>query len=838
MTHWYSIFQVIAADILRDLKKMDTYDEDAYSGIHDFLATLSDIEDAPPAYYSKIRRLQNLSTMIMQGATDFTGGVSKLIKGITQLRDDFSSSEEEPQREEPSSSTQEGLPDAEADSGEVQSYFKEQESSLNAFLQNALNCTTRDSDTAEQLILQLKKWNKDFESLGLYEYAAVVFAVLNEFMDNPDFNNETLFRLHTLLNGKSRQVSEGIIPAITDSEVGALFDPPADNSGAAEDIHGADGSGTEDFREDVSDESSSEYTTITIPRENEDLITQFVQNQKDVLDTFESYIYEYETNGDRLDSIKGLIHTWKGEFGVLGLGFFSDLLHKIEDTFEQAGQVYSPDTLYRLNDFLRLINRRLAENDEAIRVYENEYNSLFTAAENDIADAPGRTEESSQNSPTGGETFPVEGDEDLLLGFVQESREHLDLAEGEILEIEKGSGDSELLDSVFRCYHTIKGVAGFLHFDPVKEMAHTLEDVMSMARDKSIPCNEAFIDLMLDGTTGLKQIISSIETGLNTGSYSLPNTYADILQRADSIKQGDALPAGSDDAPSRPESSEKDRPAVPVKEEQTAVVPDKSSSIEPAELKKTATPQPSFETNGRAPDSKPAASPGGRSKKRAVSETIRVPVDKLDMLIASIGEAVIAQSMIHADEAVSSISNQHLSRKMTHADQIMRQVQELSMSLRMVSIKPTFQKMARLVRELSRKFEKPVDFIMEGEDTEIDKSIVESIGDPLIHMVRNSLDHGVESPRERREAGKNEKGKVILRAFHKSGSIFIEIEDDGKGLDSDALMKKAVKNGICSKDEVLSEKECFNLIFAPGFSTSETITDVSGRGVGMDVVKR
>jgi two-component system chemotaxis sensor kinase CheA len=221
-----------------------------------------------------------------------------------------------------------------------------------------------------------------------------------------------------------------------------------------------------------------------------------------------------------------------------------------------------------------------------------------------------------------------------------------------------------------------------------------------------------------------------------------------------------------------------------------------------------------------------------------IEETIRVPVNRLDQLIDAIGEAVISQSMVIADPAIKASSSQSLLTKIAQTNLIMRQIQELSMSLRMVSVKPTFQKMARLVRDLSKKSDKDIELITEGEDTEIDKSVVENIGDPLIHMIRNSVDHGIEKAADRESAGKSKIAQIHLRAYHKAGNVFIEIQDDGRGLDKDAIYDKAVSKGLCKPNEKLSDNEIYQFIFLPGFSTAKVITDVSGRGVGMDVVKR
>lgn len=230
---------------------------------------------------------------------------------------------------------------------------------------------------------------------------------------------------------------------------------------------------------------------------------------------------------------------------------------------------------------------------------------------------------------------------------------------------------------------------------------------------------------------------------------------------------------------------------------------------------------------------------------QSIEESVRVPVTRLDQLIDAIGEAVIAQSMIVADSVISDIetpttveARDSLRRKVARAELIMRQIQELSMSLRMVSVKGVFQKMARLARDLSKKMDKKVDFVMEGENTELDKTVVENIGDPLVHMVRNAIDHGLETAEERLASGKSAVAKVVMRAFHKAGSVYIEIEDDGRGLSRPRILAKAIEQKLISPNEELTDAEVWNLIFRPGFSTAAKVTDVSGRGVGMDVVRR
>jgi len=226
-------------------------------------------------------------------------------------------------------------------------------------------------------------------------------------------------------------------------------------------------------------------------------------------------------------------------------------------------------------------------------------------------------------------------------------------------------------------------------------------------------------------------------------------------------------------------------------------------------------------------------------KKGLLKETVKVDAERLDRLVDTIGELVIAETMVVQSEELKRGVSPSFLQTLAQLDKITRELQEMGMALRMVPVSGTFQKMARLVRDLSKKIDKDVDFVMAGEETELDKNVVDSIGDPLVHMVRNAVDHGIEKSQEERvAAGKPAKGRVELRAFHKGGSIYIEVADDGRGLNRDAIFKKAVERGLVEADAELSDKDVYSLIFLPGFSTAEKITEVSGRGVGMDVVKK
>ncbi len=229
---------------------------------------------------------------------------------------------------------------------------------------------------------------------------------------------------------------------------------------------------------------------------------------------------------------------------------------------------------------------------------------------------------------------------------------------------------------------------------------------------------------------------------------------------------------------------------------------------------------------------------GGAAAHHITAQTVKVETKKLDGLIDLVGELVIAQSLITSNEQISSLKEQKVNKDLAQVSRITSELQRNAMSLRMVQINQTFQKMNRLVRDLSNKFEKDVRFETVGSDTEVDRNMVESIYDPLVHMVRNAMDHGLEGPAERQEHGKAAQGVLTLKAYHQGGNVVIELNDDGRGLNKEKVLQKAIDNGLVTPGEILSDAAIHALVFQPGFSTAEKISEVSGRGVGMDVVKQ
>ena len=405
-------------------------------------------------------------------------------------------------------------------------------------------------------------------------------------------------------------------------------------------------------------------------------------------------------------------------------------------------------------------------------------------------------------------TVIVEEDVPLVLDFIAEAGEHIESAEAGLLELETKPGDNEVLNQIFRAFHTIKGMAGFLNLGEIGSLAHSAENLLDGARKGELVLAGANGDVVFESIDMLKKMIAGLKESVVAGKpvlgqKGLPDLLAKLKASVDGQSPGAFL--GS------PEGRKKDK-------ELDEILLDE--------------PESKIETGPEIRDI--------TTKKRTTSgdEKIKVSTARLDDLINMAGELVIAQLMV-TEEVNSNLTVEHgLARKVLHQSKIVRELQELSMSMRMVPIHGVFQKMARLVRDLSRKAEKDIAFATLGEDTELDRSIVDKIADPLVHMVRNSVDHGIEPKAERIAAGKTPTGRIELRAFHQAGNIVIEIEDDGRGLNKEKILKKAIDTGIVDANRELGDNEIFKLVFHAGLSTAQKITSVSGRGVGMDVVKK
>ena len=444
-------------------------------------------------------------------------------------------------------------------------------------------------------------------------------------------------------------------------------------------------------------------------------------------------------------------------------------------------------------------------------------------------------------------------DQDLYQGFIAESNEHLDTIEENILNLEQDPENLEILNAIFRPFHTIKGVSGFMNLKQMNVIAHHLENLLDDARNHKFYLDGDATDLILDGVDFLKKMLEQLAIVLGGGENETMSVTP-FLKRIDDLHQ--VLLGGgdkSDESVSIPSSDDEVVPVVPrIGEILVAEGVISSEDLEDALVEQSVTaaaePEKAPKKIGqilveqKKADVKTVARAirQQHQKKEIVGSgsAIKVDTEKLDNLVDMVGELVIVQAMIQQDPDISGLATRKVTENMAQLSRITSSLQKVAMSLRMVPIKQTFGKMVRLVRDLAKKTEKQIDLVMSGEETEIDKNMVDLIYDPMVHMIRNSADHGIEKPAERQAAGKDETGTITLKAYHGGGNVIIEIIDDGRGLNVEKIRQKALEKGLINESDQPADQELYNLILAPGFSTADKITDVSGRGVGMDVVKK
>ena len=405
----------------------------------------------------------------------------------------------------------------------------------------------------------------------------------------------------------------------------------------------------------------------------------------------------------------------------------------------------------------------------------------------------------------------------LALEFISEANAHVESAEGNLLKLEDAPGDPEIVNTIFRSFHTVKGGAGFLNFKQIGALAHAAENLLDLARKGKLQVAGGVVDVILESLDVLKALLATLDAAVKEHRPIGPEPrLPGLIDRLHAAAAGEPH-AGQTAAP------------IPA-----AVAAADASPVSAPAASPDRPHRPAAEAAKPAP---PAAAAKGAEASHG-DGTVKVSTERLDSLINMVGELVISQSMVSQDVKAVAPANHRVVRNLAHPGKITRELQDLSMSMRMVPVQGVFQKMARVVRDISHKAGKEVEFVVTGGETELDRNVVEAIGDPLVHMVRNSLDHGIETPDQRLAAGKSRQGRLELRARQQAGQIVIEIVDDGRGLNTARILKKAVENGLVKEGDPITEQQIFQLIFAAGLSTAEKVTDISGRGVGMDVVRR
>jgi two-component system chemotaxis sensor kinase CheA len=428
--------------------------------------------------------------------------------------------------------------------------------------------------------------------------------------------------------------------------------------------------------------------------------------------------------------------------------------------------------------------------------------------------------------------------DEIVREFVVESYENLDQLDRDLVALEGDSGSRELLSSVFRTIHTIKGTSGFLAFGTLESLTHVGENLLAELRDGKRPMTQRTADVLLRMVDSVRAVLGTIEATGKEGDLDVTGVVADIQSVLDDPTGGAAQPAAPAQPAAEPAAAEAPRKRIVRKPAAKLAAP----AAEPA-APEAVTPEPAAEAE---PEPGPAAAVEPEAAGREVDEapvrsaaesSIRVDVDVLDALMRHVGELVLARNALN--RLAGDTDDPALVRASQRLSLIATELQQGVMKTRMQPIDHVWSKVPRMVRDISTSLGRQVRLEMIGKHTELDRGVLEAIKDPLTHLIRNAIDHGIELPEVRTERGKTAQGTLVLRAYHQGGQVVIEISDDGKGIDPEVIAAKAVERGLrtAAQIESLSAPEILQFLFLPGFSTAEKVTNVSGRGVGMDVVK-
>jgi two-component system chemotaxis sensor kinase CheA len=472
---------------------------------------------------------------------------------------------------------------------------------------------------------------------------------------------------------------------------------------------------------------------------------------------------------------------------------------------------------------------------------------------------------------------PFEDEEmlEILESFLIETSEILELLTTSLIDLEKNPDNTDLINKIFRYFHTVKGTSSFMGFNEISKLTHSAEDLLNKIRRNELGINQQIIDVLLDTRDRLDSMTAAIT---NPGE---PIHYDDLVERITNLsvvgdtnnslnseentksvtdinqsKNSSALDSVFESKELFQGSGDFNEEELALLEQAFAEINNSFSGNTESELKvevdkEIPKPQESVRIENEVDNNLVSNSEQKNtlsknlSKPSSQTDTIRIDVKRVESLMDLSGELVLGRNRLAqiakrlvAGADIKSIK-QDLLETSNQIDLITSEIQTSAMKMRMVPIGRLFQKAPKIVRDLSKEFNKKIELVLEGEDTEVDRGIIEELNDPLVHMLRNSCDHGIETAEERLESGKNEKGLIKLIAYHEGNHIIIKVIDDGKGIDTAVILKKAIDKGFVTQEQSkhLSDWEIMQLIFKPGFSTAKNVTSVSGRGVGMDVVK-
>ena len=424
----------------------------------------------------------------------------------------------------------------------------------------------------------------------------------------------------------------------------------------------------------------------------------------------------------------------------------------------------------------------------------------------------------------------------FIATFFDEAQEHLETLEERAMGLAAGHQDAETLNAIFRAAHSIKGGAGTFGFAQLTDAMHELETLFDGLRKGKGHADQATVRLVLDACDVLKAHLARLKAGERSHDEAMDQLHGVLTEyRGGGTAAKPAKPAAPTEESFFTESAPAPTAAAPAPAPAPA---QKQAAYGLFEETVPATPSPQSEKYGFFEPHAPP--PAEFNRRKGDASSIRVSVEKIDRIVNLVGELVIAQAMLQQSAAAAAAASRQdgrVSHSLATLDRNTSELQQAVMSIRMMPMEFVFSRFPRLVYDVSTRLAKKVELRTQGHDTELDKEMIELLVDPLTHVIRNAIDHGIESPQERREAGKPEQGTIFMRATHRGGSVIIEVNDDGRGLDRARIIAKARELGMPA-DDSMSDVEAWALIFEAGFSTAKEVTNLSGRGVGMDVVRR
>lgn len=602
-----------------------------------------------------------------------------------------------------------------------------------------------------------------------------------------------------------------------------------------------------------------------IDNETMEMLTSFVSEAVDSLDTAEPLVEELKTTEDPevINTIFRVFHTLKGLSGFFGMKIINTLTHeaetlldilrkeKIKITEDLVTLIYS--TFDLLRDLLHLVSNEFtdeagsddAENMKIIikdaieKIKTGQFEmpqqpSVFEDLSVIPSDAPfeQQTPDIEQVSDTSFDEFIVPPtsnqqeiednppknqanagfdlgsliSEEMITQYISDSADLLEATENNLIQLENEPDNPELIGTIFGAIHSIKGNSGFMGFSEIEEIAMETETILDCIRKKELDADPTVVSILLSNIETMRKRVETLPTQIQSNTNEATNNQ-EITKTVSAPPQVN----------------------IPKDIEVKAELP-------------VAEPKPNVETTLPKPEVKketPKFEQGVSKNIQAQKQDIRVETVKIDKLFDLVGELITIETMVTNNPDLVGLQLPNFVKAANQLNKITRELQEVTMSVRMMPLEGLFNKMKRLVRDVSLKLGKKVDLTISGQETEMDKNVIDEISDPLVHILRNSMDHGVEYPDERLASGKSDIGKVHLSARYEGNEILISVKDDGAGIDKERVLRKAEEKGLLQVPaEKMTDKEIFALIFEPGFSTAKQVTDISGRGVGMDVVRK